>query len=132
MEFYISDSVRGESGFLSIVGCCGDEPVSPGAEFRTIFRIKPRHYPDGLESPHEVEEYKNIHLTVQEVEACGKSLDALPANTTGILRCVDSSIDRVPGGWVLTDQCIPDSDLSADVEPPGKFATRCTTIKRRR
>jgi hypothetical protein len=110
MEFYISGSVHGESGFLSIIGCCGDEPIAPGTEFRAMFRLKPRHYPDGLESPREVEECRNIHLVVQAVEAYGKSLDVLPANTTGVLRCFGSSIERVPGGWVLTDQCIRDSD----------------------
>lgn len=106
MEFHISGSVRGESGLLSIVGRCGEEPVRPGTEFRAIFRIKPRAYPAGFESPGEVEECRDLHITVSEVESCGKSVEALPPNMTGILRCADSSVELVPGGWVLTDQCV--------------------------
>lgn len=106
MEFHISGSVRGESGFFSIIGRCGNEAVRPGTEFRAIFRIKPREYPVGLESPPEVEECRDLHITVREVETCGKSVDMLPPNMTGILRCVDSSVELVPGGWVLTDQCV--------------------------
>jgi hypothetical protein len=109
MEFYISGSVHGESGFLSIIGRCGSESVRPGAEFRALLREKPRSYPEGLELPREIEECKNVHIKVQEVEAYGKKVDVLPANTTGVLRCVDYSMDLVPGGWILTDQCVTES-----------------------
>jgi len=60
MEFYISGSVHAESGFLSIVGRCGNEPVRPGVEFRAILREKPRRYPEGLELPREIEECKGV------------------------------------------------------------------------
>jgi hypothetical protein len=106
MEFYVSGSVHGESGILSIIGRCGNQPVQPGLEFRAIFREKPRPYPDGLELPREIDACKNIHIKVQEIEAYGKRVDVLPANMTGVLRCVDYSVDLVPGGWILTDQCV--------------------------
>ena len=106
MEFYISGSLRGESGLLSIIGRCGKEPVRPGAEFRAVFREKPRRYPDGLELPREIDECKNLRIKVHEIEAYGKKVDFLPANMTGVLRCKDYSVDLVPGGWILTDQCV--------------------------
>lgn len=106
MEFHISGSVRGESGLLSIIGRCGDEAVRPGTKFRAIFRNKPREYPDGLEAPPEVEECRDLCVTVKEVESYGKTVDVLPPNMTGVLRCIDSSVELVPGGWVLTDQCV--------------------------
>lgn len=106
MEFYISDSVHGETGFLSIIGRCGDEPIRPGVEFHAILKEKPRSYPDGLESRREIEKCKSISIKVQEVEVYGKRAEVLPANTTGVLRCVDYSVDLVPGGWILTDQCV--------------------------
>ncbi len=108
MEFYISGSVRGESGFLSVIGRCGSEPIRPGALFQAIFREKPRHYPQGLESPREIEACKNINIKVQELEIYGKKADFLPPNTTGVLRCLGSSLDLVPGGWILTDHCVLD------------------------
>jgi len=106
MEFYISGSVQGETGLLSIIGRCGSEPIRPGVEFRAILKEKPRPYPDGLELPREIEKCKGIRIRVQEVEVYGKRVEILPANTTGILRCADHSIDLVPGGWILTDQCV--------------------------
>ena len=106
MEFYISGSAHGEPGFLSIIGRCGSQPLRPGVEFRAMMREKPRQYPAGLESPREIEECRSVHIKVKEVEAYGKKVDVLPANTTGVLRCVDSSVDLVPGGWILTDQCV--------------------------
>ena len=106
MEFYISGSVRGESGFLSIIGRCGKEPVRPGMEFLAILKEKSRTYPEGLELPREIEECKNVYMKIAEVEAYGKKIDFLPANATGVLRCVDFSVDLVPGGWILTDQCL--------------------------
>ena len=105
MEFYISGSVHGETGFLSIIGRCGNEPIRPGVEFRAILREKPRLYPDGLESPREIESCKSIRIKVREVEVYGKQVESLPANTTGVLRCFDCSVELVPGGWILTDQC---------------------------
>jgi hypothetical protein len=105
MEFYITGSVFGESGALSIIGRCGSQAVRPGAEFRAMIREKPRHYPDGLDSPREIEECKTISIKVKEIEAYGRKVDVLPANTTGVLRCVEHSLDLVPGGWILTDQC---------------------------
>jgi hypothetical protein len=49
----------------------------------------------------------NIELpAVQELETYGKKVSVLPPNTTGVLRCIGSSVDLVPGGWILTDQCI--------------------------
>jgi hypothetical protein len=106
MEFYISGSAHGESGFLSIIGRCGNESIRPGDEFRAEFKEKPRDYPEGLESPREIQECKDIHIKVQELETYGKRVDVLPPNTTGVLRCVDYSTDLVPGGWILTDQCV--------------------------
>jgi hypothetical protein len=106
MEFYVSDSVHGETGFLSIIGRCGNEPIRPGVEFRAILKEKPRPYPDGLELPREIEKCKNIRIRVHEVEVYGRKVETLPANTTGVLRCVDSSVELVPGGWILTDQCV--------------------------
>ena len=106
MEFYISGSVHGDTGFLSIIGRCGNEPIRTGVEFRAILKEKPRHYPDGLESPREIEKCQTISIKVQEVEVYGKTVEILPANTTGVLRCVDYSVDLVPGGWILTDQCV--------------------------
>lgn len=104
MEFFISGSVHGESGLLSIIGRCGSQPVRPGVEFHAMVREKPRHYPDGLERPREIEECRSIHIKVKEIEAYGRTVQVLPANTTGVLRCSDFS-DLVPGGWILTDQC---------------------------
>jgi len=106
MEFYISSSVNGESGYLSVIGRCGNEPIRPGDEFHAILKTKPRQYPEGLESPQEIEKCKSIRMRVYEVEAYGKKVEILPANTTGILRCIDCSIDLVPGGWILSDQCV--------------------------
>lgn len=105
MEFYVSGSVRGEAGLLSIIGRCGDEPIRPGDEFRAIFREKPRQYPEGLESPREIEQCRDLRVAVQEIEAYGKTMDFLPPHMTGILRCANSSVELVPGGWTLTDQC---------------------------
>ena len=105
MEFYISGSVHGETGFLSIIGRCGNEPIRPRVESRAILREKPRLYPDGLESPREIEACKSIRIKVREVEVYGKKVESLPANTTGVLRCIDCSGELVPGGWILTDQC---------------------------
>ena len=70
-----------------------------------MLREKPRHYPDELEMPRVIEECKSIHIKVKEVEAYGRPVEVLPANTTGVLRCSDFSVDLVPGGWILTDQC---------------------------
>jgi hypothetical protein len=106
MEFYISGSVHGETEVLSIIGRCGSEPIRPGVEFHAILKEKPRLYPEGLESPREIENCKSIHIKVHEVEAYGKKVEILPANTTGVLRCVGCSVDLVPGGWILTDQCV--------------------------
>lgn len=106
MEFYISASVHGESGLLSIIGRCGSQPVRPGDEFRAIIHERPRHYPEGLESPREIEECREVRIKVKEVEAYGKKVDVLPANTTGVLRCDDYSLELVPGGWILIDQCV--------------------------
>ena len=106
MEFYISGSAHGETGFLSIIGRCGNEPIRPGAEFVAILKEKPQQYPDGLELPREIEKCQSVRMTVQEVEVYGKKVDFLPANTTGVLRCVDDSVALVPGGWILTDQCV--------------------------
>ena len=106
MEFYISGSVRGETGGLSIVGRCGGTPVGPGLEFRAMFLEKPRQYPHGLERPREIAECRDVHIRIQEVEAYGKTVDALPANATGVLRCTEDSGTLVPGGWILTDQCV--------------------------
>ena len=105
MEFYISGSVHGETGFLSIIGRCGNEPIRPGVEFRAILREKPRLYPNGFESPREIEACKSILIKVREVEVYGKKVESLPPNTTGVLRCDDYSVELVPGGWILTDQC---------------------------
>ncbi len=107
MEFFISHSVRGASGFLTLIGRCGDQPIPAGAEFRAIFREKPRPYPDGLEAPREIEDCRRLYIKIQEVEAFQRKVDFLPAHTTGVLRAVDSNIDLVPGGWILTDQCVP-------------------------
>lgn len=106
MEFYISSSVQGETGLLSIIGRCGNEPIRPGVEFRAIRQEKPRPYPDGLELPREIEKCKSVRIRVQEVEVYGKKVEILPANTTGVLRCDVYSVDLVPGGWILTDQCV--------------------------
>lgn len=106
MEFYISGSVRGESGWLSIIGRCGEESLHPGVEFRAIMKEKPRRYPDGLEQPREIEKCHSVHIRIEEVEAYGKKVEFLPACTTGVLRCVSDSVDLVPGGWILTDQCL--------------------------
>ena len=106
MEFYISGSVNGESRILSVIGRCGSQPIRPGAEFCALVREKPRRYPDGLESPREIEECRSVNIKVTEVEAYGKKVDVLPPNTTGVLRCADYSVDLVPGGWILTDQCV--------------------------
>ena len=103
MEFYISRSVSGESGLLSIIGRRGSEPIHPGAEFCTILKEKSRQYPDGLEMAREIEACKNIRLIVREIEAYDRKVEFLPANTTGVLRCVGYSIDLAPGGWILTD-----------------------------
>ena len=105
MEFYISGSVNGESGKLSIVGRCGSDPIRPGVEFHAILREKPRQYPLGLELSRQIDKCKSIRIKVQEVEAYGEKVESLPANTTGVLRCVDCSVDLVPGGWILTDKC---------------------------
>lgn len=105
MEFYISGSVNGASGLLSIIGRCGSEPVRPGAEFRTILLEKPRSYPEGLEQPREVEKCLDIRVKVQAVEAYGKAVSFLPANSTGVLRCAEYSVDLVPDGWILSDRC---------------------------
>jgi hypothetical protein len=67
---------------------------------------KPRSYPDGLESRREIEKCKSVSIKVEQVEVYGKTVEILPANTAGILRCVDSSVELVPGGWILTDQCV--------------------------
>lgn len=110
MEFYISMSVNGESGFLSIIGRCGEEPIQPGAEFRAIFREKPRPYPEGLEAPRQIEACKPVHIKVKEVEAYGKKVERLSAFSTGILRCEETSLDLVPGGWILTDKCVREAE----------------------
>ena len=104
MEFYISGSVHGETGCLSIIGRCGNEPIRPGIEFLAILKEKPRQYPDGLELPREIEKCKSVRIRVQAVEMYGKKVEILPANSTGVLRCGDHSVDLVPGGWILTDQ----------------------------
>ena len=104
MEFYISSSVNGESRILSIIGRCGSEPVRPGAEFCAIIKEKPRGYPHGLEGPREIENARDIRIRVDAVEMYGKTVDALPANTTGILRCRDYSEDLVASGWILVDR----------------------------
>ncbi len=106
MEFYISSSVHGETGCLSIIGRCGNEPIRPGVEFRAILKEKPRQYPAGLELPREIEKCKSISIRVQEVEVYGKKVELLPANMTGVLRCIDYTVDLVPGGWILTDRCV--------------------------
>lgn len=106
MEFYISGSVQGETGLLSIIGRCGNEPIRPGVEFRAILQEKLRPYPDGLELPREIEKCKSVRIRVQEVEVYGKKVDILPANTAGVLRCDAYSVELVPGGWILTDQCV--------------------------
>jgi hypothetical protein len=80
--------------------------IRPGAEFRAILKEKPRAYPDGIDLPREIEKCKSVRIKVQEVEAYGKMVEFLPANTSGILRCVDSSVDLVPTGWILTDHCV--------------------------
>ncbi len=105
MEFYISGSVHGETGLLSIIGRCGSEPIRPGMEFHAIMKEKPREYPNGLESPRDVDKCKSVHIKVQDVEVYGRNVEVLPANTTGVLRCVGRSSDLVEGGWILTDQC---------------------------
>jgi len=106
MEFYISSSAQAETGMLSIVGRCGDEPIRPGVEFHAILREQPRQFPDGLELPRIIEKCRVIQIKVQQLEAYGKKVDLLPAHTTGVLRCVDYSVDVVPGGWILTDRCV--------------------------
>ena len=106
MEFYIEGSVNGETGTLSIIGRCGDEPIAAGTEFRAIFRPRARKYPDELDSPREVEECRDVQITVGFVEAYGKRVEFLPAHMTGVLRCPNASLDLVPGGWVLTDECV--------------------------
>ncbi len=106
MEFYISGSVKGETGSVSIIGRCGNEPIRPGVEFLAMLREKPRNYPEGLELPREIENCQAIHITVMEIEAYGKKAEMLPGNTTGILRCVGCPSDLLPGGWILTDQCV--------------------------
>ncbi len=120
MEFYSSGSANGETGFLSIVGRCGSEPILPGAEFRAILKEKPRHYPDGLELPREIEQCRSVCIKVQEVEAYGKRVEFLPPNTTGILRCIDYSVNLVPGGWILTDQCVAVDDPEKVTDPEDK------------
>jgi hypothetical protein len=104
--------VNGESHILSVIGRCGNQPIRPGAEFRAILREKPRRYPDELESPSQIEECRSVHIKVSEVEAYGKKVDVLPAGTTGVLRCAEYSVDLVPGGWILTDQCVTAKPLS--------------------
>ena len=106
MEFYITGSVYGDSGLLSIIGRCGSQPMRPGVEFHALIREKPRSYPDGLESAREIEECRSVCIKVKEIEAYGRKVDVLPANSTGVLRCAEHSIDLVPGGWILTDQCV--------------------------
>lgn len=106
MEFYISGSVQGETGLLSIIGRCGNEPIQPGVEFRAILKEIPRPYPNGLELPREIEKCHSVRIRVQEVEVYGKKVEILPANTAGVLRCDAYSVDLVPGGWILTDQCV--------------------------
>ena len=106
MELYISDSVHGETGLLSIIGRCGDEPIRPGVEFHAILKERPRQFPDGLELPQVIEKCRGIQIKVQELEAYGKKVDILPPHTTGVLRCVDYSVDLVPSGWILTDRCV--------------------------
>ena len=44
MEFYISSSVHGDTGLLSIIGRCGNEPIRPGVEFRAMLRLEFRRY----------------------------------------------------------------------------------------
>lgn len=105
MEFHISGSVSGESGFLSVIGRCGAQPIVPGLEFSAMLKEKHREYPQGLEEARQIEECKNIHMKVDSIEVYGKKVDFLPPNTTGVLRCVDFDGKLVPGGWILTDQC---------------------------
>jgi hypothetical protein len=71
-----------------------------------MLRKKPRDYPYGLESTREIEWCKCVHLRVHEVEASGTKLDRMPSNTTGVLRCIDPSVDLVPPGSILTDHCV--------------------------
>jgi hypothetical protein len=105
MEFYISSSVRGESGYLSVIGRCGEESIPRGAQFVAIFRERPRAYPEGLEQPRQVEECRDVRLTVAEIEAYERPLESLPPNSTGILRC-KTDVELVPGGWILSDRCV--------------------------
>jgi hypothetical protein len=103
-EFIVDYLVSGESGRITVIGRCGDEPIQIGDVFDAVFRYKHRRYPDelGLEPVREVE--WPASLRVESISAYEQSLDELGQGMTGSLVVSGEGMAQVSPGWVLGAQ----------------------------
>ncbi len=100
-EFIVKGWVTGESGRLTVIGRCGDEPIQVGDEFDALVRYKRPKYPDELGgSPSPIEE-KPVKLRVEYIRAYEQQLSELGRGMTGSLVLDGEGKDDVAEGWVL-------------------------------
>lgn len=99
IEFIIDGLVPGRH--LTIVGCCGDEPIRLGDEFDAIYRLKKRRYPEEVGDEPVREREHPVSLKVVCVHAYGKSLPELGQGMTGSVAVEGLGGEMIAPGWIL-------------------------------
>jgi hypothetical protein len=103
-EFIIKGIVEGESGRLTVVGRCGDDPVDVNDVFDIVFRNKQRRFPEESGQAPVREEQKSIRLRVECIHAYDRSLRQLGQGMTGSLVLEGDGRDCLEPGWILGTQ----------------------------
>jgi len=100
-EFIVKGVASGESGYLQVIGRCGDLPIRVDDCFDRLFCYKPRNYPQEAGRPPERCQEKQVALRVVCIHAYERSLPELGEGMTGSLALDGAGADQVAPGWIL-------------------------------
>jgi hypothetical protein len=100
-QFLIKGVVEGESGRLTVIGRCGDEPIDVHDFFDVVFRNKKRKFPEESGQDPVREEERPVKLRVECIHAYEQSLRQLGQGMTGELVLEGEGRNLIAPGWIL-------------------------------
>ena len=99
-EFIVSGIVEGSSGFLHVIGRCGDKQINVGDVFESIYHYEYSSEPSGREIAKPVVDSR-VRLVVEMASAYGRELPFLGEGMTGRLSLVDEGRELVRPECIL-------------------------------